>query len=418
MEKADLEQHIREQVNYWTQDFHDRQIWIPMIEELVNPIILGDHKSFVWEDLDHPQNIQLKDHYNLKEIVKESSNDFDALCRLMHWIYSQWKHSPTKNPSRFDALTILEEAQKGGQFVCAAYACVFIQCCTALGFPARGLGSSGLGFNYIGGHFQTEAWSNKYRKWILFDPTNDIIYFKDEIPQNAAELVHQTELNRMKDVRMQVIDPEFDWIQFNDADPRGYFHSVSLDMHNLFFVEPYEQAFKKHPRWIWLDEGVVRAFPLEATRPANYTSDATKVYFTVNQAFIQPVLEQDWNAVKSTDAPKIKLLISNTMPWFSHYLVEVNGNRIEVKDESCVVEFAENMLRATVFPVNKRGRRGIPAILSITLKRYPFLERTKPAEIIQMLSMLISACEEYGLRDCAAKCQAKKMKYETIIDGS
>jgi|GEM_PF-4454406 len=409
---VEIKQLLTRNAEYWTQDFLNKKTWKITVEEMKNPQIAGDFNSFTFENPLHPKSVELRTKYKLDGIIENSSDDFDALIKIMHWTNSQWRHSPINNPEHNDALTILSEAATGKRMVCSAYGTVFIQACTALGFPSRGLGSSGSGLKYHGGHFQTEAWSNMYQKWILFDPTNDIIYFKGDIPLNASELVHEMKKGNIMNLRMFSPSPGFDGVHFNDCDPRGYFQAVTIDMHNLFFEEDYAEAHKKYPRLFWLELGTKYSFSLDDKKPRNYTSDASKLYFSLNQTLLQPMLPEDWTP-EAIAEPQVKILMKNTMPYFSHYIVEYNGARLETKEDTIILTFDKHSIDMKITAVNTLGRKGIPSSILIKSAQIPFLEENSIADLVDLLKMFAENCLAYGLAAEAEKCFKKIQYYET-----
>jgi len=167
---------LKELSQYYMQDFKGIKYTEVVVEDWQNPKQRGQLTALYFIDVDNPKLAQLRNDYPIQDLIKniDSSKDFEALARIMNWTHSRWKHNSVANPSSYAATTILREAEQGGEFVCSAYSSVFTQIANALGFPARPFSSMGWSlWDFTSGHSQTEAWSNQYKKWIVFDATND-----------------------------------------------------------------------------------------------------------------------------------------------------------------------------------------------------------------------------------------------------
>lgn len=82
----------------------------------------------------------LRGRHQLDEVVKGATSDTEKALRMLHWVHQQWKHNGSNEPSKPDALTILEEAKEGKQFRCVEYGVVATSCLNSIGLPARVMG--------------------------------------------------------------------------------------------------------------------------------------------------------------------------------------------------------------------------------------------------------------------------------------
>jgi len=72
--------------------------------------------------------------------------------------------------------------------MCVHYAVVFVSCCAAIGLPARcTVLKTGLPGG-SGGHFVAEVWLEAYDKWVMVDPTWDLMVWKDSLPLSVTEI--------------------------------------------------------------------------------------------------------------------------------------------------------------------------------------------------------------------------------------
>lgn len=141
---------------------------------LHNEEILYTAMPFEYEDPNHPRMVALRQKYKLDEVVKDGNTELEKLILLRNWVKNQWKYKPAMNVKypAWDADEIL--TRKIG--FCVQFAVTYVQCCAALGYPARFVFGYHPGGIAGSGHEVTEVWSNQFGKWIFMDPEGNRHY--------------------------------------------------------------------------------------------------------------------------------------------------------------------------------------------------------------------------------------------------
>lgn len=132
----------------------------------------------------------LRGKYQLDEVVKGAANDTEKALRIVNWVHNQWKHNGSNEPSRPDALTILQEVKEGKQFRCVEYGVVATSCLNSIGLPARvmGLKTKDVETTTSGaGHMLLEVFLPDLQKWVMLDGQFDIMPVLHNVPLNAVE---------------------------------------------------------------------------------------------------------------------------------------------------------------------------------------------------------------------------------------
>lgn len=133
----------------------------------------------------------LRTLFHLDKITQGATTDFEKWVTLTNWVRDQFPHASPKHtpPSQsFDGVKMLTEdlpQEKG--FLCGTAAQLLVQAIEAMGGKARRVE---LRFTHTHKHAVVEAWSDAFKKWIVFDPDSNIYYTQFDIPLNAWEL-HQ-----------------------------------------------------------------------------------------------------------------------------------------------------------------------------------------------------------------------------------
>ena len=110
----------------------------------------------------------------------------------MDWTHRQFKKFGRPSTNCHGALAILGAIGDGHTFFCAHYAEVLVSAAASLGWVDRSLAlRRHQGANKNGGsteHSVTEMWSNQHRKWVMFDPTSNLVLETNGVPLNAWEI--------------------------------------------------------------------------------------------------------------------------------------------------------------------------------------------------------------------------------------
>lgn len=142
------------------------------------------------QNLDNAYLNTLRTKYNLMTLVAGAKNDTEKAARIMNWVHKQWHHDGGNEPSKADALTILEEAQQGQRFRCVEYSLVAASCLNAVGLPARMMGLKMKEVETIesgAGHVALEVYLPDLQKWAMLDAQFDAMPVLNGTPLNAVE---------------------------------------------------------------------------------------------------------------------------------------------------------------------------------------------------------------------------------------
>ena len=135
---------------------------------------------------------KLRVDYGLSKLSSNHKDEFEKIKAILNWTHQQWSHSGSNTPSKFDAITILEEAKNGNKFRCVEYGIVSAAALNSLGIPSRVLALKTADVEKIrfgAGHVVAEAYSQKFGKWIFIDGQYNTIPVLENIPLNGVEFI-------------------------------------------------------------------------------------------------------------------------------------------------------------------------------------------------------------------------------------
>jgi hypothetical protein len=171
-------------------DVGGRKVVVKKLDAL--PYVESEYtKRFTFDSADNVKLGELREKYRLAEIVAPGKDEFDRQILLLDWTHRQFKKfgRPSANPR--GALEILKNVEEGHTFFCAQYGSTFVSAAASLGWVDRALALR-RHKDYPGSgsseHTSTEIWSNQHRKWIMVDPTANMVVEKDGVPLNAYEI--------------------------------------------------------------------------------------------------------------------------------------------------------------------------------------------------------------------------------------
>jgi hypothetical protein len=149
-------------------------------------------KRFKFDSVSNPKLKELRERYNLDEVIAPGKDEFEKQLLLMDWVHHRFKKFGRPSKEARGALEVLEAIDEGHSFFCTQYGQVMVSTAASLGWVDRALAlRRHKGVNKNGGsteHTTTEIWSNQFRKWIMLDPTSNMYLEKDGIPLNAWEI--------------------------------------------------------------------------------------------------------------------------------------------------------------------------------------------------------------------------------------
>lgn len=333
-----------------------------------NQQIVRSPHEFVYQRADEPQLRELRERYRLDRVVAGAKNDFAEATRLQLWTIDHITFGPAPHHN-YNALKVLDDSARGKTFICTHFSYVLMQCCLALGIPARKLSTIG--------HASVEVWSNHYRKWVALECTRGHFFEMEGIPLSALEIHNQYVKSGGVDMdfsmgtdrarRKVTLERRPDGM-IADAQERYSYFAVLL-RNNILSV-PFELG---EIRFLWyrdeanrdLKEFVVRQGdppvrfrmePEEGYEPILIaTENPDDVYWTLNQAELHVGAGESGVVVTAdTATPNFARFevrfdegdwqtVAPTFPWPLH----PGENRLEVR------------------PVNAFGRPGIVSSISV-----------------------------------------------------
>jgi hypothetical protein len=147
--------------------------------------------TFLYEQNQQNGYLQtLREKYELDKVVAGAANDTEKALRIVNWVHQQWQHNGSNEPSKSDALTILEEAEQGKSFRCVEYGIVTTAALNAIGLPARTMGLKMKDvetIEYGAGHVVLEVYLKDINKWVMLDGQFDAMPVLNNVPLNAVE---------------------------------------------------------------------------------------------------------------------------------------------------------------------------------------------------------------------------------------
>jgi len=72
--------------------------------------------KIVYQNETSPYLNELKTKYPLSQIFDEQDTDMKKVLKVLNWTNSRWDHNGGNSPKNNDAISILKEAEEGGQF--------------------------------------------------------------------------------------------------------------------------------------------------------------------------------------------------------------------------------------------------------------------------------------------------------------
>ncbi len=149
-------------------------------------------KRFKFDSFDNPKLKVLRERHRLDEVIAPGRDEFERQVLLMDWTHRQFKRFGRPSTNCHGAISILAAIGDGHTFFCAHYAEVLVSAAASLGWVDRSLAlRRHQGANKNGGsteHSVTEMWSNQHRKWVMFDPTSNMVLETNGVPLNAWEI--------------------------------------------------------------------------------------------------------------------------------------------------------------------------------------------------------------------------------------
>jgi hypothetical protein len=164
---------------------------IPPADDRQEQEIAVSSVPFVYQQ-PSPRLQLLREKYQLDKVIAHGKTEMEQLMLLRSWVRNQchrgWASHPALWIPPWDALLILESRDRPDCLVmCTHYACIFTQCCLALGWNARHC--------ILDHHCVSEVWVDQHRKWVMMDTGNSaeradvgLHFERGGVPLSAREL--------------------------------------------------------------------------------------------------------------------------------------------------------------------------------------------------------------------------------------
>lgn len=342
--------------------------------ERVYHITLWDNPNLGWfslhefSDYDHPKSKKLRELYRLDTLIANKPTQLQKQMSAMNWVHNLWVHDPMNVCKSLDALSILKEVKAGKRFRCVEYAVVLSEVLSALGFPARAieLNKEGMSFGVGKSHAVTEVWNDDYRKWIMLDPQNNAIWTKKDTILSAFD-IHKYFVGKdsasLNKVSASLYPSKWRDSKFNPQEWIKYFYYLSYRYDNTLLENPESHQLMTT---CLLSEGQKPELLNQGfSRQINYTTSVNLIYPSLNRVHIDINAEPEMPADEPEDSQFLLVDLSNSMPWFDHYIVEINGNPNFLRSEAFRWELVSGFNTLHIKPVNKAGVEGREAKVEV-----------------------------------------------------
>lgn len=307
-----------------------------------------------YENPFHPLSIKLREKYRLDSVVAGAKTEFEKFLMLKEWVKRRmrqhgWSFNCMKEKP-VNALEVLEHVEKGVLFHCLYHAKVFIQCCEALGYPARLVGARMTNNEFPAehrnnvGHEIAEVWSNEYRKWVMMDCDTNSYYEKDGIPLSIAEIC--VEYHKDRGTHVEMVFGEYrppmttdtgggKMIIGTDMTPdqarkmeEVFMRNRVLDYYTIVIANSRHDVFSNHnarPNVMsFAPRGIIPmlVYNSEPYLESDIWTDRADVFnWSVNETAINlKTLNPD------SPYPPLVATFENSMPGFDHYEIMKNGD--------------------------------------------------------------------------------------------
>ncbi len=353
-----------------------------VLREVDNPQIIRSDYPFRYQPYDEPRLHELRERFELDQIVAGAKDEFEEMVLLRNWSRSQFRRCDYQlYQTNFDALEILTRRDRNETDEpydperhfdpCHFFPLLCSQVLLSMGHQARLVSSD---------HGMLEVWSNQYGKWVLMDAELNLHYELNGVPLGGLEL------------RQLVIDGKNDEVQIQygeqtSGDLRTTFVHLKVwelapgaiingnvpfdiaDLRNDWMTNYY---FRGHPArsdaasLTYDDKAVSEEFRvLHAQRPRS--RDLRQFNWTLNQA---EVLVRKNTPAGS--AAELELAFRTVTPNFDYFEIVVDQSQVYRTAASSfrwMLHPGRNSLR--VRPVNRFGVPGIESALVLDVREQP-----------------------------------------------
>lgn len=349
-----------------------------------NETLITSSYSFDYEHQDEPTIQSFIETHNLRDLIANKKTDLERLVALNHYIaqlpntrHNMWSGA---YPWTLDQVIFQEGDQPAVKGHCMSYASVLISALTGLGYHARHWAIEGFRFM---NHEIVEVWSNDLQKWIYLDPSLDQHYTHPQTGEPLSLLeMHNIFVNTFfedGETLLMPMDQQRERVK-EKGGKNAPIHCQDLGYHYGTLTQDYN--------WGWL-HGYLAAGFLRLTTRNNYHSqpnppfayfgqgneddygfpswtdaktpprtDRIKIYSGRKRDFYWTLNQATFKATRTSEN-MLEIELSNTQPFFSHYILIENNNSNIINNNiySLIIIKGENTFSIT--PVDKWGNKGI-----------------------------------------------------------
>jgi hypothetical protein len=332
--------------------------------------------------------VALRKRYRLLEIAGGGS-DFARARRLKSWVRSQWNHGydgeGKQETTRQDALDILERARHGASFSCWYYRRVFVQCCLAIGLPAREIGVCRKGADFPDtirfntSHAVAEVYCRERGKWVMLDADANAFYTIGGIPAGVLDVHRAWHKNGGRTVKQVLDRPRFVYPAHSPFWDDKTFRRVWRDFTRHRTVDFYDHVFayllngfpdppaKIGQRCLWY---VGERPPLLAMD--FYGNDLDRFLFVEDEVHFNWPLQRTFLLASMKPGPpsnQLELRLDHTMPFFDRFEFKVGRQPFRaIRGDRVSIDCPAGTTSVRARCVDCFGQPGHEATLEIDLK--------------------------------------------------
>ena len=199
----------------------------------------------------------LANHVNLDSIIRETRTPTEVAVKLTDYTHDLWNHNGDNTPSKYEGITIINEAKTGEKFRCVEYSIVLTELLNAANIPARiiGLKTKDVETRKSGaGHVAVEYYDNTFKKWIYADAQANVIAFVEDEPLNCVELqkaIKDNEALKINNYKQKEIKKFSNWI----------------GQYLYYFDSNFDQRVKSQERLSYKGNTQLMLIPTDANKP-------------------------------------------------------------------------------------------------------------------------------------------------------
>jgi hypothetical protein len=352
--------------------------------DLRNEKRVSSRYGFAYQPSDDLNLVLLRKQYKLDEVVAGAKNELESLILLRNWTRSQFRRYDYQPlVSNFNAVEVLRNNIRNPQREphkrhiqyrpCHFFPLLYSQVLLSMGYQPRLVRISMPEEKGYDGHGMVEVWSNQFRKWIVMDPDQNILYEKNGIPLNMLE-IHDDRSKSLSEVKiLQGIHTagDFDPAKQINVQHMIRYHSYLqiIDMRNDWLTNHYFSGHplrSDHASLFWVDKEMPPVFTLQPK-----TSNIDDFYWTLDQTEIRA--RKDTKGIGS-----LSVMFKTFTPNFKHFEVRIDNAKMKTLNTPFLkwdLHLGKN--RLAVRSVNQLGVSGVDSWVEVELDA-PGI-KTKPA---------------------------------------